>query len=325
MPIYFPKIKDIGWAITPPVIPRGGIKDSRSKTNKPLAKTILQMITTTDVNQLLPIHNKVFDHLWVDKIEGSTVQIGEREIKIKKRLGWGGTKSAYDAEVNGVSIALILPTVDETHLFPKDRWNIALKEPASTRIVRNLGICTNPICEAVPVLISGNEFIGLVMMRYQDLPYKIIDLKDPQGSTLDKPVLPKDFSVDSILELLSPVIDDFVLLEKNSIHVVGDSLNACVDSRGNLRVYLSDLVGTVGRDNEYNVKQLNEDDFYKACLEMAGKVLDVWNSTFWATGTNLKDFDKDTYEDIERSRERNNKHSSKICSAITRQLMEKLK
>ena len=120
------------------------------------------------------------------------------------------------------------------------KWKVALQEPANTARVREMGLFTNPICEALPVDINGVPFTVIKMARYQDLPYQIMDGKDSRASTVRGDVLPTELDRDNFEGYFESVIPDVQTLIANGVRVGKDSLNVCLID-GKPRVFLSDL------------------------------------------------------------------------------------
>ena len=89
------------------------------------------------------------------------ITIGGKKVHVIKMLGTGGSKTVFDVEWNGYRLALALPHTTSGI----GKWCSALKDPENTERVRELGLCTNTLCEAIPIKIDDVEFLGLVMNR----------------------------------------------------------------------------------------------------------------------------------------------------------------
>jgi hypothetical protein len=63
----------------------------------------------------------------------------EAPLKIGRLLGKGGTKSVYSSLVRGEQVALALPNKVDTVSVAASKWQLALREPVATAIVRDLG------------------------------------------------------------------------------------------------------------------------------------------------------------------------------------------
>jgi hypothetical protein len=165
---------------------------------------------------------------------------GKNHIEIGKKLGEGGTKTIYEAVIEGNPFALAVPnTVDGAERMTQ-KWKVALQEPKNTEEIRSLGIFTNPTCETLPVDINGVPFIVIKMTRYQDLSFQIMDGKNPTSSTVKNEVLPKQLNDTRYEEYFSSIIPDLQTLIKNGVRVGRDSINICIVD-GHPRIYLSDV------------------------------------------------------------------------------------
>jgi hypothetical protein len=168
---------------------------------------------------------------------------GDKQIILAKSLGTGGTKTVYDAAIDNQHFALALPnTVDSVGIM-ESKWTIVMQEPHNTERVRILGINTNPVCETIDLSVNAIPFKGLRMMRYQDLPFQIIDGKNPSSSTIEQPLLPQQLTEHSFRSLFSGIQSDIAILIRNGVQLGADSFNLCVTDNG-LRIYLNDLGST---------------------------------------------------------------------------------
>ena len=169
--------------------------------------------------------------------DGTPLEIGEI-------LGEGGSKTVRSTSLNNESLAIALPntTDDEAKVFKK--WEIVLKEPASTDKIRAMGVPVNPMCETTTVEVNGVPFKALLMKPYTETGFEVRDSKNRRSSVIETDLLPKAFGTDNVDEVLSDVLDDVATLINNGVTLGRDSFNICKKD-GKLRLYLNDL-GTAG-------------------------------------------------------------------------------
>lgn len=163
-----------------------------------------------------------------------------KPVVVNKKLGAGGSKTVYDAQVEDKPYALAVPnTVDGVETMFK-KWKITLQEPINTNQVRKLGFYANPICEAFSVNLNDVPFSVLKMARYQDLPYPVMDGKDSHASTVKENILPVVLDEVSFEDLMSSTVPDIQSLIQNGLRVGVDSISICLIN-GKPRIFLSDL------------------------------------------------------------------------------------
>ncbi len=238
---------------------------------------------------------------------------GER-VYIKSVLGKGGSKSVYDAEWNGNRFALALPNVVDSANGAFGKWTRTLTEPYKTALIRDISLCTNTFCDAVPAIVNNVEIPVVAMTRYEDLPYKVIDTKRRESSTQKSVVYPiGGLTVENFLSLFTTVVDDCVTLLKNGVMLHGDSINVCMDETGCMRLYLNDLgEGMSQKDEEKNREKLRY-----TCGWYADYAKDAWASLF--------DFDeiennKAFFAEVDKS----NDERGSISAQIADKIMEKI-
>lgn len=168
------------------------------------------------------------------------IKYANNPVKINWKLGEGGTKTVYDVLIDNNSWALAVPNTVDSLQVMIEKWKVALQEPANTEIVRNLGLYTNSVCESLPVNINGVLFNVLKMRRYQDLPYPVMDGKDPYASTVKGSILPATLDNDTFEELMSSTVPDMQTLIENGLRVGVDAISICLID-GKPRIFLSDL------------------------------------------------------------------------------------
>lgn len=206
------------------------------------------------------------------------IRINRERAKVISVLGRGGSKKVYDVELGNERLALAVPNTDvdnATTIYPK--WIKALDEPSHTAIIRDLGLCTNPLSQVVVASVDQKDFPAIIMKRYADLPYKVIDSKNRYSSTQKKPVLPEGgLNIESFISIFTPVIEDCATLLKNKILLGSDCFNICVDESGKLRLYLNDL----GAGMQISEKELSKSAARDHCDYYVASAMDAWASVF---------------------------------------------
>jgi len=234
-------------------------------------------------------------------------------VDINGELGQGGSKTVYDAIIDLEPIALALPNSTDDLNTVKKKWSEVLKEPENTKLVEGLGICTNS-CDIFPVEIGGIQFPALRSKRYQDLPYKVIDRKNPNSSTVNGAVIPNQgLNEENVAKMLESTLDDVVTLVDNGLAINADALNLCVDQNGKIRLFLCDLGSGL---MEYKInKKPSEID--RVSQWYVSWIMDVWASTFsfneWT----------DKYKTFSEKFD-DHKKSDGVHASLTKQLSEKL-
>lgn len=160
-------------------------------------------------------------------------------IQIGQKLGSGGSKTVYDAVLGGDHFALALPNIVDGVEVMERKWQSVLQEPDSTSRVRDLGIRVNTRCELLPVTVNGVPFQALLMHRYEDLPFKVLDGKNPTFSRGLQTQVEK-FDSETFQQIFDPVLSDLAVMIKGGVRVGKDSINLCWQDNA-LRVFLSDL------------------------------------------------------------------------------------
>lgn len=161
-------------------------------------------------------------------------------LEIGQKLGSGGTKTVYEANIESKPFALALPNVVDGVDKMIQKWQVALCEPENTARVRALGLLANPIYEALPIDINGVPFTAFKMTRYQDLPFQIMDGKNSNSSTVQGNVLPVELDDVTFEEFFGNITDDVNSMILNGLRVGLDSVNICIVN-DIPRIFLSDL------------------------------------------------------------------------------------
>lgn len=170
------------------------------------------------------------------------IVIDQETVKVcqKNLLGGGSTKQVYDITLNNYHFALALPNTNDDIETLITKWERVLFEPQTTDYLRNIGFLVNPISKIVPVKIGSVIFPAIIMARYQDINFGILDGRNNHSSTVKCNILPKPLNEETFLNFLQNGVPDLKKLIKNKIQLEGDSFNVgIVNSLP--RVYLGDL------------------------------------------------------------------------------------
>ncbi len=211
-----------------------------------------------------------------DTIESLSVE--GQNATINGRLGSGGSKEVYDIGVAGQHYALGICGIQDDPERMVEKWKIVLQEPANTRYLRERGFLVNELCDIRPTTVNGTPFPGIIMKRYQDLPFKVFDGKNVGKDGLTLFNKDTQLSDEIMLEVMHPVIDEIVRLIQNGIQLDRDNFNLA-ESQGAVHLYFNDL-GTM------TINEITENDFPRY----------IEYYTMWARGALLNGVDNDTYE-----------------------------
>lgn len=169
------------------------------------------------------------------------LRIAGLPVSIHAVLGTGFSKKVYDIGTEVGRYALALPNSFDEPNTVKEKWEKVLKEPVNTTSIRKLGLRANTLCSPLPVLINGVGFLGLIMRRYEDLPYEIVDSQNKSSSTHSGLIIPADdLKVETFIPFFSPVVEDCAMLLNNRILLGSDCFSLCRD-RKNAHLFLNDL------------------------------------------------------------------------------------
>lgn len=211
-----------------------------------------------------------------DTVESLTVE--DQDATIHRKLGSGGSKEVFDIEIDGQHYALGICGIQDAPQRMLEKWKIVLQEPANTQHLREKGFLVNELCDIKPTTVNGTPFPGIVLKRYQDLPFRVFDGKNVgrEGTS----IVNKDtqLSDEIMLEQMSPVIDEVAKLINNGIRLGRDNFNLA-ESQGAVHLYLNDL-------GPMKVNEIQEDDFPRF----------IEYYTMWAIGAFVNGVTHDTYE-----------------------------
>lgn len=180
-------------------------------------------------------------------------------------IGTGGTKEVYDVTIGDEKWALAVPSVGiDSSSVIKQKWEKVLKEADNTKLLREMGFYVNPHFEIKNILINQHSFPGVLMSRYEDIPFEIRDVKNKRSSTGKTPMCGEDFSQENIARVFGEIQKELASLIKNKVSLSRDSVNICIVD-GVPHLYLNDL-GSLGLDTikEENIGASKK--FHASCV-----------------------------------------------------------
>ncbi len=181
------------------------------------------------------------------------IDFNGENLSIMGKLGEGGTKSVYEAVLNGANVAISIPNFIDSREIRAQKWSEVRKEPERTAFLREKGLLINPLCEMRSFTLNGEETECLVQMPFSQLPFKVFDGKDG-SSTWDNGPLDFVESPEGILKSLGAVARDVRTLVESGIILNRDSLSFGIDGQ-KVRLFLFDLDG-MRIDGSYDKKEL---------------------------------------------------------------------
>lgn len=172
-----------------------------------------------------------------------TVDVEGRLGNAQRLLGEGGSKSVFDLDLEGERFALALPNPVDTPDVIEEKWANVLNEPANTALVRDMGIRVNTMSVIKPVKMEGLQVDGLMMHRFEDLPFEVRDSKNPLSSTgRTKLFSERRYNQVTLLRQLEPILEEIRRLIQGGVVVGRDSFNLAVDHT-EAHLFLNDLGG----------------------------------------------------------------------------------
>ncbi len=240
-----------------------------------------------------------------DTVNSLTVE--NQETTIHGKLGSGGSKEVFDIEIGGQHYALGICGIQDAPDRMLEKWKIVLQEPTNTQYLRDKSFLVNELCDIKPTTVNSTPFPGIIMKRYQDLPFKVFDGKNVGKNGLT--FLNKDtqLSDEIMLEVMTPIIDEIVRLIQNGIQLGRDNFNLA-ESQGAVHLYFNDL-GTM------TVNKITEEDFPRYTEYY----------TMWAIGALVNGVDNDTYEHnpyIQSMGNRGNSFTTKFEEEVKQRLAQ---
>ncbi len=187
--------------------------------------------------------NEALDGLLTSLRSGSfEISTHGSPVILAKELGRGGSKTVYDATIEGATMALGLPNTTDGIERMREKWTVVMHEPAATDRIRGLGLLVNPLCRLQEVEINGTPFPAIVMHRYHDLPYQVKDGKNSSSSVSRGAFQPGSLSEQWFTDkALQPLAEDCATLIAAGANLHRDSFSTCVTMDGELRLFLHDL------------------------------------------------------------------------------------
>lgn len=204
------------------------------------------------------------------------LKIGGLPVRIHEVLGKGGSKTVYDIGTDAGRYALALPNSVDEPIVVREKWRKVLREPANAVSVRKLGLCTNTLCVTLPVSINGVGFLGLLMRRYVDLPYEVVDSKNRLSSTSSGLIIPDGgLEAKTFIPFFSSVVEDCATLLRNGMLLGSDCFSFCQD-RSQARPFFNDL----GAGMEVVKEKFSETDIRHYSREYVRSSMNAWASQF---------------------------------------------
>lgn len=105
-------------------------------------------------------------------------EIDDTDFIISGLLGEGGSKTVFDAIINGKRRALAIPNSIDDPDTQAEKWNSVLQEPENAKLLSELGLLTVPEYEIITTTINGRELPALSMTPFSNLPFKVFGGKD---------------------------------------------------------------------------------------------------------------------------------------------------
>ncbi len=188
-----------------------------------------------------------------DALQALTVE--RQNTTIHGKLGSGGSKEVFDIEIDGKHYALGICGIQDASDAILEKWRVVLQEPANTEYLRQRGFLVNELCDIKETDVNGTPFPGIIMRRYQDLPFRVFDSKNVGSEGIS--IIGKDTQLNDeiMLEILGQVIDEIVRLIQNGIQLDKDNFNLA-EWQGAIHLYLNDL-GTM------KVSEIPQNDFQR--------------------------------------------------------------
>ena len=171
-------------------------------------------------------------------------------ILVRGFLGAGWAKRVFDVELAEENFALARPTTGEELSidwgFNRSNeqmfkiWQQALREPSYTKIIRDIGLCTNNYYEVITVEVGTERIPMLLSTRYIDLPWMVVNIKNKEHQQI-LPFPKEELTETKLIKLLDDVLRDLACLLRENIFLRLDSLNFCLTSSKTIRLFLLDL------------------------------------------------------------------------------------
>lgn len=155
-------------------------------------------------------------------------------------LGSGGSKEVYSVYIEDQAYALAIPAAGiDIPSIVKDKWGVVLAEPEATERVRGLGLYTNDLVRRIPITINGTQFPGLLMHRFEDLPFEVRDAKNRGVNNESNTVLIDAVQAGTSSSLLH-IAKELAVLINNGVKLQEDSFSISIVNE-EVHLYFHDL------------------------------------------------------------------------------------
>ena len=167
-------------------------------------------------------------------------EIDDRFI-ISGLLGEGGSKTVFDAIINGKRRALAIPNSIDDPDTQAEKWNSVLQEPENAKLLSELGLLTIPEYEIITTTtINGRELPALSMTPFSDLPFRVFDSKDGTQTYTHGPLSHIEHFSD-ISSYITGFGTDIATLTQSGIILSRDSISFAALPDGSMRLFFYDL------------------------------------------------------------------------------------
>lgn len=198
-------------------------------------------------------------------------EIDDRFI-ISGLLGEGGSKTVFDAIINGKRRALAIPNSIDDPDTQAEKWNSVLQEPENAKLLSELGLLTIPEYEIITTTINGRELPALSMTPFSDLPFKVFDSKDGTQTYTHGPLSHIEHFSD-IPSYITGFGADIATLTQSGIVLSRDSISFAALPDGSMRLFFYDLQNMTINDDSVNKDDLRE-DYSKLVVSMLDNIFD---------------------------------------------------
>lgn len=167
-------------------------------------------------------------------------EIDDTDFIISGLLGEGGSKTVFDAIINGKRRALAIPNSIDDPDAQAEKWNSVLQEPENAKLLSELGFLTIPEYEIITTTINGRELPALSMTPFSDFPFKVFDSKDGTQTYTHGPLSHIEHFSD-ISSYITGFGADIATLTQSGIILSRDSISFAALPDGSMRLFFYDL------------------------------------------------------------------------------------
>ena len=178
--------------------------------------------------------------------------------------------------MGGQDYAIALPNIIDDYKTLSKKWRKALfVERFFTERLKKIGLLVNPYCKIIDVRINKRDFPVIVMKKYSDFGFEVLDGKNPHTSNFNrsKAMLDqKNMTVENLVTFFEGCCKDIGILIQENINLGSkDALNLAYQN-GNFRLFLNDL-GYCKQQNEKFDTQVMTDLYIDWLLLTFGNIL----------------------------------------------------